>query len=279
MRHPTLFALLLVALLARGASPNSCAISSEGDVTLPGSCTSAKLTLFSETGSISIKIEGGVGDSTSKLKLKIGGCDVSGTLIIDSSGISFLIDDVGSLELPITVTVTKSGINFTGTPIGPSFPSSFKKECSPVFKKVDGGLTVDVESTLSEVVTGFKMIFKKVKDYSKLAKEGGWPTWAWVSIGVGLGIFVLCSLIWGLFRSYRWWKNRQLDRAQAEAEVAEKKPVEKKTTETKPVETKPAEKKPKTVVKKVDEVKLKTPNTSEQSVRSETSLSSRLFST
>jgi len=276
MRRPTLFALLLVALLARGASPNSCAISSEGDVTLPGSCTSAKLTLFSETGSISIKIEGtGIEKSLFDLDLKVGGCDFGGSLIIGSSGSSFTIDNVGSLKLSMTATVTKSGISFTGTPIGPKARSSFPKECSPVFKKVDGGLTVDVESTLSEVVAGFKMIFKKVRDYSKVAQEGGWPTWAWVLIVVGAVIFVLCSLILGLFRSYRWWKNRKLDRAQAEAAL--KKPAEKKPAER----TKPAEKKPKSkpVIKKVDEVKPKTPKTSEQSVRSETSLSSRLFST
>jgi len=281
MRHPTLLALLLVALLVRGASSNSCAIPSGGDVAILGSCTSAKLTLFSETDKIIIELEGSAGKSDSNLGLKIGGCDVSSILGTVPRGSSLIfVNDVGSLKFPITIIVTKDKIKFDGTPMNPGAQSSFSKPCSPVFNKVDGGVTVDVESTLSKVAAAFKMTFKKVRDYSKVAQEGGWPTWAWVSIGVGGVILGLGVLITILFFGYRRWKERQLNRVQQnEAAVkkpAEKKPVEKKQESKKKSDEKP---KPKTVIKQVDEVKPKTPKTSEQSVRSETSLSSRLFST
>jgi len=285
MRHPTLFALLLVTLLARGASPNSCAVSSEGDVVLLGTCTSAKLTLFSETDKIIIDFEfkgtgSGEPDAWS-LNLKIGGCAAIGELNVGSAGNTLKFLESGkAIDLPATATVTKDKIKFVGNPNGPNKPSSFSPKCSPVFKKVDGGVTIDVESTLNKVAAVLKIIFKKVRDYSKVAKEGGWPTWAWVSIGVGGVILGLGVLITILFFGYRRWKERQLNRVQQnEAAVkkpAEKKPVEKKQESKKKSDEKP---KPKTVIKQVDEVKPKTPKTSEQSVRSETSFSSRLFST
>jgi len=281
MRHPTLFALLLVALLARGASPDSCAISSEGDVALPGTCKSAKLTLFSETDKISIDFEGSGGESNSKLNLKIGGCAATGDLDMSDAGNRLTFVESGkAIDLPATATVTKDKIKFVGNPNGPNKPSSFSPTCVPVFKKVDGGLTTDVDYSLNKIAAGFKMIFKKVRDYSKVAKEGGWPTWAWVSIGVGGIILGLGVLITILFFGYRRWKERQLNRAQQD-EVALKKTVEKKPSEKKPHEKKKSAEKPKSkpVVKKVDEFKPKTQKTSEQSARSETSLSSRLFST
>jgi len=89
MRHPTLLGLLITALFVRGGFSDPCVVSSGDDLKMHGTCTSAKIILFSEKDSITLNIEGSAEDSNSKLILKIEGCDVKSTLAM-LSGVSLL---------------------------------------------------------------------------------------------------------------------------------------------------------------------------------------------
>jgi len=261
-------------------------------VKISGSCKSDKMTLFTESESLSIKFDGNKVLETTAVDVdfKIGECEVKSVLARDIGSNRLTITGIqgSTMTCPVIATTNKSNIQFEGVP-GLTNPKPIVP-CAPVFNSVEGGFTVDIEFSMKTAAPDFWAIFKDVSIYRKGSTSSLMSDWRGPSIIVASLVFaallfaVLGITVWCCLRRRRVNANAKeatpvkLESAVA-PKIAKSKLVEPKVAGSKIVEPKIVESKVAKLEVKAKKDEAKKPEILEQSdksTKSATSLSSKL---